>query len=319
MTNFTYFYKTKYSDFVDIAGHKKYDLFISAYNDSERVIKVFDVIDSTQKHWLFFPEYNIAETFVNNGDLKISFQLGEEEGEAINKYLDQSGITPNLSICIDITGFLIPHLLYLVNSLYKRKIKKIDIIYSEPNTYKLKEQTVFSSDFNSVRQVQGYEGAHNPDTSNDILIIASGYDDSRITDVANSKAKTRKIQLFGFPSLQPDMYQENILKAYKAEAAVGGRSFIDTSSNIYASANDPFIAAQMIKKFILKEEKIRPLTNIYLSPISTKTHALGMAIYYIWELGTRPISIIYPFCESHIGNTTEGISKVSIFTVEFPN
>ncbi|MCK6650551.1 MAG: hypothetical protein L6Q66_12910, partial [Bacteroidia bacterium] len=163
----------------------------------------------------------------------------------------------------------------------------------------------------------GYEGSHIPDTSNDILIIGSGYDDSRITDVANDKAKARKIQLFGFPSLQPDMYQENVLKAYKAEAAVGGESFIDPSKNIYAPANDPFVSAQLIKEFIEKENTKKPITNLYFSPVSTKAHALGIALCFIW-LHEIPTSVIFPFCEQYFTDTTIGVGKVMIYTVELP-
>ena len=48
-------------------------------------------------------------------------------------------------------------------------------MYSEPARYGNKEDTEFSSsEFIEVRQVLGYEGSHNTDTSRDVLIIGGG-------------------------------------------------------------------------------------------------------------------------------------------------
>ncbi|WP_132053103.1 hypothetical protein [Pseudocnuella soli] len=318
MVDYSYFFKDKFTDYRDVASLNSYDLFISSFINSERVKSVFSLVPSTERHWIIFAEYNIDDSlFRVSADRVFKSNLGDDESESINKYLDSFDVTTYKSICIDTTGFLIPHLLFLLRRLHLLGVKKIDFLYTEPNTYINKEQTVFTTDFHYVRQIQGYEGNHNPDISNDVLLIASGYDDSRITDVANNKAKARKIQLFGFPSLQPDMYQENIIKAYKAEAAVGGESFNDPASNLYAPANDPFVAAEVISRFFEKEMSLKTFTNMYLCPISTKPHALGLAFYYINECLSKPVSIIFPFCSTHISNTTEGIGKVLIFTFEF--
>ena len=62
---------------------------------------------------------------------------------------------------------------------------------------------------------------HKPDVSNDILIIGSGYDDELISKIADNKNHCKKLQIFGFPSLRPEMYQENILNSHKASEAIG--------------------------------------------------------------------------------------------------
>jgi len=49
----------------------------------------------------------------------------------------------------------------------------------------------------------------NPSKEKDLLVISSGYDYQLILKVAKAKkACQTKCQIFGFPSLQPDMYQE---------------------------------------------------------------------------------------------------------------
>ena len=107
------------------------------------------------------------------------------------------------------------------------------------------------------------------------------------------------------------------MQAYKAEAALGGESFIDPSKNIYAPANDPFVTAQLIKSFIDKEHNRKAITNIYFSPISTKAQALGFALYSLWQ-NNIPSSIIFPFCQQHFSDTTKGIGKISLYKVELP-
>lgn len=91
----------------------------------------------------------------------------------------------------------------------------------------------------------------------------------------------KKVLLFGFPAISPGMFQENILRAHEAEAAIETECFKDMDSNIYAPAYDPFVTAQAISEYVEKQNKRAPITNIYLSPLSTKPHALGMAcIFY---------------------------------------
>lgn len=315
--DFTYFYKQKYSNIKEIECCN-YDIFISTFNQTERVTEIYKAINSEKKYWIILPDYE-NNLFVGN-EAKISVPY--EGYRQLSAFIDELPVNTNTKLCIDITGFLIPHMLFTIRYLQKRKkIHNIDIIYTEPQKYIEEENTSFSDYFYDVTQVSGYGGSFNPNMDNDLLIISSGYDDSRITDVAGKKNHvTNKVQLFGFPPLQADMFQENILKAYRAESAVGIDGFKNLDLNLYAPANDPFVAAQTIKNYIDKEQKHKPFTNIYLAPISTKPHALGMALYCIWENseGNKPLSIIYPECNKYYGNTCVGISKIWKYHIELP-
>lgn len=323
--DYSIFYKKKFNNVAELKAAKKYNLFISAYNDSTRVKSVFEEVDSMEKHWLSFPEYqyDAKELPVVDGSIvKIfCFDQSLKEGEIVRNYVQQSAI--NFStvgrVCIDITGFIRPHLIFLVRYFFSISVREVDFIYTDPIRYKKKEQTDFSFDYIDVRQVDGCQGTHNPDTNNDILIIGSGYDHLRITDVSKSKNNSKKIQLFGFPSLQPDMYQENILKAYKAEEETsnGRETFIDQDKTLFAPANDPFVTANIIKEYLQKENKQKTITNVYLCPLSTKAQTLGVAIFYITQCLDEPASIIFPFCSRYSRETTEGISKIWRYTVEF--
>lgn len=51
------------------------------------------------------------------------------------------------------------------------------------------------------------------------------------------------------------MFQENILRAHEAEAAIETECFKDMDSNIYAPAYDPFVTAQAISEYVEKQNK----------------------------------------------------------------
>jgi hypothetical protein len=322
--DFSIFYKNRFSSLADLKIDAGYDLFLSAYNDSQRVKQVFQEIIAQQKHWLIFPQYAYSQTELplatSTSEEVFSFDENLTEGQIIRNYIAQSNLDL-LSIgkiCIDITGFIRPHLIFLVRYLSIYDIT-IDFVYTDPLSYLKKEKTDFSSEYVDVRQIEGCQGVHNPDTANDWLIIGAGYDNLRITDVAKNKANTKKVQLFGFPSLQPDMYQENILKAYISEEATsnGRESFIDPESTLFAPANDPFVTANVIRDFIQRENRQNPITNLYLSPLSTKAQTLGIALYYAANCSGENASIIFPICNRYSRETTEGISRIWKFTVDF--
>jgi hypothetical protein len=317
--DFTYFYKRKYSN-VDEIKYLDYDILISTFNKTERVSTVFEAVSAKEKYIIVLPEYN-GDLFIPSNVIQVPIASYTDYSQLI-QFLDALQLDESKKLCIDITGFLIPHILFAIRYLQKRKhITKLELLYTEPQKYIDEENTNFTDYFHDVAQILGYGGSPNPIVENDLLIIASGYDDSRITDVAGKKKHVKnKIQLFGFPPMQADMFQENILKAYKAESSIGNEGFKNLDNNLFAPANDPFVAAQTIKNYIDKEERKKLFSNIYLAPISTKPHALGMALYYLWENTdeNKPISVIYPICDKYFGDTTEGISKIWKYDIELP-
>lgn len=220
---------------------------------------------------------------------------------------------------MDITGFIRPYLVFLLRWLAEHGVRHFDALYTEPVIYSHREKTRFSDEaVVEVRQIAGFEGTHVPDTSNDYLIIASGYDHQLIAQVAESKEFSRKIQLFGLPSLRADMYQENVLRADRAKEAVG-RDTHDELSNFFAPANDPFTTASTLREIVTRLNAGRPITNLYLSPLSTKPQVLGFALYYLTECRNSATSLLFPFCEFYDQRTSTGVSRIWKYTVELPS
>ena len=129
-------------DLVDLPDFDKYDVFVSAFNESYRVTSVFDSIPAKNKYWIVFPEYGF-----NQNELPRIWNVltctGSCEGEQIISAFANIPLKGN-RICIDMTGFIRPQLIFLLNFLKKKKILLVDFIYAEPSQYSKKEKTLFS-------------------------------------------------------------------------------------------------------------------------------------------------------------------------------
>jgi len=315
--DYTIFYREELSCAGSWDTKHSWDVFISAFNSSDRVNTVYSMVNATNKYWLIQPDYEYSENDYPQGDIFVD--ESKDEAIFINNFIDGCGLgdLSELRICIDITGFIKPYMMYLIYKLKKLGLKKIDVMYSEPDRYAEKEKTVFSDkSVYEIRQVRGFSGIHKPDSAKDILFIGSGYDDELISQVAENKNHCRKVQIFGLPSLRPEMYQENILNAHRASEAIGAGIRNSTNTH-FAPANDPFVVATELSNIFSREKDGTGISNAYLSPLATKPQALGFVLFYLAECENQPISMIYPYCHSHSKETTIGISKISKYTLEF--
>jgi hypothetical protein len=312
------FYKTELPGRHEWPG-LTWDIFISAYNSSERVRLVFDRASAAHKFWLVHQEYDYQPSELPTGNI---IALDSDEASSIKALIerierDAGKPIEQLSICADLTGFMRPHLLFLALYFSVRGVRRFDVIYTEPERYAKKEKTTFSEGAITVRQVAGYEGLNSPDHSDDLLIIGSGYDHRLIKAVAEYKDKADKVQIYGLPSLRADMYQENVLNAYKAADAIGVNKATDFDS-FFAPANDPFVTASTLSEIVERRRRFRPISNLYLSPLATKAQALGFALYFIGEGRGSYTSMLFPVSSRYTRETSHGLSRVWLYTVEYP-
>lgn len=308
--DFTKFYKSSFGPEEEIDG-PEYDLFISAYDECDRTRIIYDKIKSKRKFWLLFPQY-----LYTGSEPQEEFYVsqGKRESEYFRDFF--SGFDTNelcqMSICIDSTGFLRPHLIYMIAYLNYIGLHKLDVLYTEPGRYSKADETSFSVNIDSVRTVEGC--TNNPiitDEMNDVLIVCSGYDEKLFSQVASYKSNCKhKFHIIGFPSLQLDMYQESMLRFYNIKNSVGN------SIRKFAPAFDPFVTAQTIGEII---DNIQNPTNIFLSPLSTKPQTLGMVLYYLYNKRDKAVSILFPFSMEYTSGHTEGVKRTWKYTVELPN
>jgi hypothetical protein len=217
-------------------------------------------------------------------------------------------------LVFDITGMMRPHLLTLLLLLSYRGVKEATFLYSDPVSYSAGHKTTFSKGaITGVRQVQGFEGNHLRGAE-EILLIGSGYDDELIRSVAEAKRSAKKYQLFGLPSLQPHMYQENRLRAARASESLDTMA---RSRLIYAPANDPFATAEEVSALFRRLEPSHDGRNFYLSPLGTKPQTLGFGLFYLCEVRDqqRPFSLIYPFRAGYESETSSGLARTWIYEI----
>jgi hypothetical protein len=309
--DYTIYYKTQHDNVKD-GSFSNYDLFFSGYDCCTRTKTVYNDISATLKIWFIFPQYSDIkkEEYANYANIynEESFEEDSYFANLIEKY----SITSETKLCIDITGIIRPHLIFLIKLLYFKGIKKIDFLYSEPNHYDAAENTDFTGITGSVENVKWCSSENNsPNVENDLLIITTGYDDQLVQKVLQEKIRVKnKYHIIGFPSLQLDMYQESILKLNQTRESIENNSHTE-----YAPAMDPFVTAQVIHDIIGSHSDI---TNIYLCPISTKPHTLGIALYYLTNYKDKPVSIIFPYSKKYNIGTAVGIKRIWKYTFELP-
>jgi hypothetical protein len=306
-----------YKDRLPISGKwGLWDVFISAFNSSERVAEVASRVRANERHWLILPEYGYSEAEHPAGG-RVFANSAESEADYLCEFVAALGSQlPAKRVVVDITGFVGHYVIALMDALQRNGVETVDVIYAEPARYLKSERTRFSDEaVMDVRQVAGFEGVHTPDTTNDLLVLAVGYDYRLVAEVANYKEHAKKVQLFGLPSLRPDMYQESLLRASKVTEAVGPDA-ADPHHFQHAPAHDPFVTASVISTVVREHRKEHPRANVYLSPLSTKAQALGFALFYLRECRFTATSVLYPFCKTYARETSEGMSGAWLFRVE---
>lgn len=297
-----------------------FDVFLSAFNLSDRVRHVYDHVQATRKVWLIHREYNLGAA-----DLPIepmfSTNAEDESSFCLELFSMLEAAYPNyreLTFGVDSTGMLRPHLLFLIKLLQVRGISRFYVLYAEPAAYKKQEHTSFSDagSIYEVRPIQGYEGAPATDASADFLVIGMGYDDRMIAEVAEDRAKADKHQVFGLPSLSADMYQQSVLRSRRAAEELSDPNFSENNRS-YAPASDPFGTASVLSEIVSTRRKHKGITNLYLSPLGTKPQVIGFGLYYINECQSGIASIIFPFSRGYSPETGQGISRTWFYKVEF--
>lgn len=315
MVNSTLLYKAGFGKRA-LNPRVKYDVFISAFNLSERVAHTFDRIDARRKYWVIHNEYAFSEAELpTSGKLLRSDASQESEFLLETLELLRPRIDASTKLCVDITGFMRPHILFLIKYLKLSGINRFDLVYTEPSHYSRRAETVFSSNVLEVRQINGYEGVHSVDTLNDILVIGAGYDHDLVSHVISAKSGARLVQLLSLPSLSADMYQESLIRLQRI-ADVPNR--LPDDQQAYASANDPYSTYFVLEETIRRiRERSSGFTNVYLSPLATKPQAVGFALYYLDFLEGQAASVIFPLAKSYSKETSAGVGRAWCYEIDF--
>ena len=306
MINFSYYFMEEVKDVKQL----HYDVFISAFDGCVRTCATFDTIQAAEKKWIVFPQYEQKKEQLPESYLTSDKTL---ESEFIPEVFEHITLKDK-TVCIDSTGFLIPHLVFLIQLLKRAGVGKYDIIYSEPASYNRGEETEFTKCVNAPRPIEGYSASAKNVNGNDALIIFSGFNDALVTSVARNKSKALYKYLFiGFPSLQADMYQQNLIQLSKSKESIG-ETYV---TNLKAPAYDPFVAANKLQTIVrdLMDEKYK-IEYIHVAPLSTKPMAIAASLVYLANPDC-PIDIIYPPSDTYVNGHAVGIKRTWRYTIEY--
>jgi hypothetical protein len=310
--DYDYFYKDRLS--TNERWNERWDLLVSAWDDTERVRRVLELSNADRKDLILHPQYNLS----GDGAPLPTIQVAEGEAEGMVAYLDQverDGLDlTHARICLDITGMMRPHLMFLAKLLRIRGVRSFDVIYAEPSSYREREDTQFNNrDVLQVQEVAGFQGINSTSEVREVLVVGPGFDDFSLQEVIGEKESAMLVEIFGLPSLQADMYQLNVLKAERPNAP---RRSSHSPARRFASASDPFAVAGELSA--IREKFNREGDNrFYFAPLATKAQALGFALFYMAECENTPASIIYPFTASYAPGTGQGVSGIWRYTVDF--
>lgn len=299
---------------VEDVGRLDHDLFISAYNDSARVKTIFSAAGASNKFWWILPEYGYSRAEVEA--LPNYLMLTQRrEADLVIEGLDciTTSLQAGSRLCIDLTGFMRNQILFLMKYIKDLGVPDFDALYTEPSHYYRKADTTFSERVSTVRQVEGFEGSHQPDFSNDVLILGVGYDNDPMGKAILFKDNARLVHLHSLPSLSADMYHESLLRLDR----VASVSRPGDESVYFASANDPFVTATTLSQAWKDLNARRPVSNLYLCPLATKVQALGFGLFFLNELQDSPASIILPSVESYSRETSTGVGRSWLYPIHF--
>ncbi|MDC4527804.1 hypothetical protein OHV52_18285 [Acinetobacter baumannii] len=314
MIDYDIFYRENL-DINEIKELLSIDIFISAFNDSERVKRVFNEINAEKKIWFIQKEYHFDENIILDLPNKITVDSCDESIQVEEIIKEIGAELEGKNIYIDCTGFMRHTLVFLIIRLGAKGCKNINIIYSEPSSYIDNDATRFSELCDEVRAIKGT--SRSKIGPKEAVLMSIGYDADLMSQMLNKYEGVKLYPLFSFPSLSADMFQHSIIKSSNIQFSSKGQL---ANYRNFAPAHDPFSTAKEISK-IIKRIANDNIYNIYLVPLSTKAQVIGHT-YFWWKEREKlredkiNINLTLPISSSYQSKTSHGIGRVWKYTLE---
>lgn len=297
----------------DDLGALKFDVLISAYNDSPRVDAVHQGVAAADKRWIAHGEYQYEPEELPEGAW--CTREGESAAEAWIRYFAECPVDPGSEVAIDITGMMRPHLLLLPVILRRAGFSRVTFLYGDPLSYVSGQDTSFTQGpVDRVAIVPGLAGTHlTAMESRDFMVVGAGYDHALVKAVVESKRGAEHHLVVGMPGLQAHMYQESIFRLSKVKESI--KDF-RPDSFLFAPANNPFMTAQVVSDHVRRMRSVKGYNNAYLCPLGPKAQVLGFALYFLYEAAGCATSVLFPYAKRYSRETSLGLAAVHAFEVE---
>lgn len=300
----------------DLESHApSWDLFVSCYNRSDRVLGAFERLRAPERWWVVQPEYDFSTEEVALLGPSVLQPPSGSEAEFVDHIIQTLSINASTRVCIDVTGFMRHSLLALMARLKYMGMERYWLLYSDPDVYPREELAEFSrSGIDDVRAVAGLQGSHDlAEHERDWIVLGTGYDNAMMSEALERKRHARRLDVLGLPSLQPSMYQENVLSVLRTSEEVGSEG---PANAIFAPASNPFATAALLHDQLSARLLSGEISNLYLVPTGTKPQVVGFGMFFLQECADLAASVLVPFPVKYTPESSTGLSRSWIFEID---
>lgn len=294
------------------------DFFFVGNSKEIRATKIPSLLKNSFKGSVFSINYGIENEKYSIIKSELPLTKRDEDLDKTGKDLTSNFIKEIMDIginektvLIDITSLKHPLVFYFMLILKNYfKPKNVFICYTEPQKYDKIEEDIIKDKFNltekfcEVNSLPGFLRSSNYKRER-ILVSVMGFEGNRFTKAFNdvNPASRKTFAIVGFPSFHPSwqyyVYSQNQDALTQSKA----NEFI-----FRATANEPFGVFNILSEI----KKTNPKHEIFVAPIGTKPHSLGVSMFAI---ANNEVQIYYDFPSHGNKKRTIGIGKSYLYNL----
>lgn len=317
----------------NIAFNKEaYDYFLLAPNIEKRsreaflrlsekkIIQKAIIMDYENFHKAITPEQEAS--FYKDFETESVIVIRKDNDKDASRELAKIGIQKEDRIAIDITGFSIPNIYYIMNIIKNIfKVKHLDIFYTEPKFY-IYEEGYFDSYHRMKKRnrksdpATDLNGYCNSGTSEkEVLVIFLGFDGGLAGQVYFDLAENghheilQTLAVNGFPSYTAKLKDISLFNNEDFINKIGHENVR------YAVANNPFDVYNLLCEILYEVLKDYNETQLNLCTIGSKPMALGTCLFALEHLDN--VKVTYPVYEKTQFDIDEEPGKTWKYSIDF--
>lgn len=251
----------------------------------------------------------VARIAVTGGEsCSISIATGSEAEVLLRDEAAVRAALPSDEWLIDISGMSHPVWASVVRAAYLAKVRT-RVLYAEPDSYRLHSspasatQFDLSVTFEGVSPLPGFANLTGPAKDQPCVFVAAlGFEGNRPECLVLQIEPTPKVvPIVGVPGFQME---------FPAFTVACNRGFLEDygahSEIRYARASCPFEAMEQLREI----GKDNPGAYLYLAPIGTKPHALGVVLFALRNPDSTEILFDHPVRKA---GRTKGVGVIHVF------
>lgn len=236
-------------------------------------------------------------------------------GELLTRKLIEQEVGGHQNILIECTTLGLPEMLKLFKCLKALNVNNFKISYLEPDEYApkrgFKERLLREFNLTKETDAKGVKGfaAVVEDGDKPSYVFFLGFEEGRLLKIIgqNEIVRDRIIPVIGVPAFKVGWDIDSTRNNVRALRQIGV-----TNECRYASSNDPLAAYDVLKKVFKQHDEEYPFI---ISPLGTKPHAIGTALFLNAQLGDYcNMGVLYD-CPIPCSDQTSGVGKWHIYEV----